>query len=111
MLERIGYVLMAFSQPALHERHLVTLRHVDPLGEDLHVRACTMTLRPAGHDDCLRVMMNHPLHELYVGSGKRHAPAVGPRLFGGGHGPRWGAALRAGVRRLNRIAAPNSGSG
>ena len=49
--------------------------------ELLHVLAAAARLEQFGHVDRLRVVMNHPLHELHVGRGRPDFREI-PRLFG-----------------------------
>jgi hypothetical protein len=54
----------------LHHVDLVELRDLDPQRELPHVVAGGARLQERGHLDRLRVMADHPLHELDVRAGE-----------------------------------------
>jgi hypothetical protein len=78
---RARYFLAAHLEPALHHLDLVGLRDLDPLCQFAHVITARPVRNERRHVECLRVVMNHPLHELHVRGGVTHLRQIGG-LFG-----------------------------
>jgi hypothetical protein len=73
----VGQRRAARGEPAAHHLDLVLLRHVDAHAELLHVVALRVRRDQRDHLHGLRVMADHPLHELDVGGGGANFREVG----------------------------------
>ncbi len=78
----VRHLLASYVQPALHHLDLIVLRELDAQGEPLQVLAAASRLQQFDHLQCLRMMADHPLHELDVGPNVLHPRQVG-RLVSG----------------------------
>ena len=94
-------LLAADFQPALHHLDLVLLRHVDPQGELLHVLAAGPRRDQGDHLHGLRVVADHPLHELDVRPDVLDLRQIG-RLLGGDDAARLARGARLDDGRARR---------
>ena len=72
-----GDILPARAQPLLHHRDLVFLRELDTLRQPLHHIAAALRRKELCHLDRLRMVGDHPLHELHVGVGEPDTGEIG----------------------------------
>ncbi len=89
-----GNSLAALAQPGLHEADFVGLRDADPLAELLHILAAAVFAQQIDHLHCLRMVVDHALHEIGIGLTDRRSGD-----FDGGCGKN--LAGRAGRARLD----------
>ena len=106
MLAAGRHLLSAIREPSLHHLDLVDLRQLDAQRELLHNVAAAAGAQEIGHLDRLRVMADHPLHELDVGADVLHLRKI-DRLLGADHPRRLARSARLddGRTRLNGSTA------
>src|SRR3954464_9651556 len=114
---RVGHRQAAFRHPLLHQRDLIALPDDVALAEDRDVLPRAVRSAPAGHHDRLRVVRDHPGHEINVGvgigisaQGRRGLVQCGFRRARTGSGKR-GNAQACGNRSPWGSNHPSSSSG
>ncbi len=121
---RVGDDLAMILEPPAHGRDLVPLAHDNALTENLYVWAGTVSGRPGSNQHCLRMVGDHPRHEVDVGLAPGRARGLHDRLIPGS--AEWldtAPGLKTGLRlhgrnggrgnrtRLRTRASPSSARG